>query len=101
MFDHVLVGIDEHEGGRDALALARKLLAPAGELTLAHVYAGDPHVYRSASAAYDAAQRDCSVHGSTSLELARSARCPLLVLPRAAGAEGSRFADERLDAVVR
>jgi nucleotide-binding universal stress UspA family protein len=58
MFGHVLVGVDEHEGSRDAITLGRKLLAPDGELTLAHVYAGDPHVYRSTSAAYEAAEQD-------------------------------------------
>jgi nucleotide-binding universal stress UspA family protein len=58
MFRQIVVGVDEHEGGRDAIALAKSLLAPDGELTLAHVYAGDPHTYRSASAAYEAAERE-------------------------------------------
>ncbi|HUA48750.1 MAG TPA: universal stress protein [Solirubrobacteraceae bacterium] len=39
MFKNVLVGVDEGEGGRDAIALARVLLAAGGELTLAHVFA--------------------------------------------------------------
>jgi hypothetical protein len=51
MFKQVVVGVDEHEGGRDAVALAKNLLARDGELTLAYVFAGDPHVYRGASAA--------------------------------------------------
>lgn len=38
MFDKVLVGIDGRTGGHDAVALARRLAAPGGELTLAHVY---------------------------------------------------------------
>lgn len=61
MFGHVMVGVDEHEGGRDAIALGKRLLAPDGDMTLAHVYAGDPHVYRSASAAYEAAEHDRAV----------------------------------------
>jgi nucleotide-binding universal stress UspA family protein len=68
MFDRVLIGIDEHQGGRDAVALGKRLLAPFGALTLANVYAGDPHVYRSASASYDAAER------VRSLELLENAR---------------------------
>ena len=40
MFDNVIVGIDGHQGGRDAVALARQLAAPGGRLTLAHVYGG-------------------------------------------------------------
>jgi len=49
MFRQIVVGVDGQEGGRDAIALAKSLLAPEGELTLAHVYAGDPRAYRSAS----------------------------------------------------
>lgn len=58
MFKRIVIGVDEHEGGRDAIALGTNLLAPHGQLTLAYVYAGDPHIYRSASAAYDAAERE-------------------------------------------
>lgn len=41
MFKNVLAGVDEGEGGRDAIALARVLLAADGELTLAHVLRED------------------------------------------------------------
>jgi nucleotide-binding universal stress UspA family protein len=41
MFRTVLVGVDGHRGGRDALALAGQLLEPDGKLTLANVYPGD------------------------------------------------------------
>jgi nucleotide-binding universal stress UspA family protein len=58
MFKQVVVGVDEHEGGRDAVALAKNLLARDGELTLAYVFAGDPHVYRGASAAFEASERE-------------------------------------------
>jgi nucleotide-binding universal stress UspA family protein len=37
MFDNVIVGVDGHEAGRDALALATRLISPRGQLTLAHV----------------------------------------------------------------
>jgi nucleotide-binding universal stress UspA family protein len=57
MFANVLVGVDHHEGGRDAIALAQQLLTAEAELTLAHVYAGDPCVYRGVSAEYEAAKR--------------------------------------------
>ena len=58
MFKQIVVGVDEHKGGRDAIALAKNLLARDGELTLAYVYPGDAHVYRSASAAYEAGERE-------------------------------------------
>jgi len=45
MFRNVIVGVDRH-GGRDAIALARRLLAPGGELTLVHVFPGTPHIWQ-------------------------------------------------------
>lgn len=42
MFKNVLAGVDEGEGARDAIALAEVLLAPGGDLTLAHVLPEDP-----------------------------------------------------------
>lgn len=41
MFKNVLVGVDGREGGRDAIALATRLLDPAGKLALAHVHSGE------------------------------------------------------------
>ncbi len=46
MFDNVLVGVDGHDGGRDAIALSRMLVAEGGILTLAYVYRGDPQRWR-------------------------------------------------------
>ncbi len=40
MFKNVLVGVDGRLGGRDAIALAGRLLEPQGALTLSHVYDG-------------------------------------------------------------
>ena len=48
MFKQIVVGVDERVGGRDAVPLAKHLLAPDGELALAYVVAGDPHFYRRA-----------------------------------------------------
>jgi nucleotide-binding universal stress UspA family protein len=42
MFDNVIVGAADAEAGRDALALARQLAAPHGQLTLAYVQVGAP-----------------------------------------------------------
>ena len=39
MFTSVLIGVDGRQGGRDAIALARQLAAPAATLTLGHVCA--------------------------------------------------------------
>jgi nucleotide-binding universal stress UspA family protein len=41
MFKNALVGVDGRTGGRDAIALACKLINPDGKLTLAHVHTGD------------------------------------------------------------
>jgi nucleotide-binding universal stress UspA family protein len=40
MFKNVIVGVDEHEGGRDAIALAKHLVHKGGQLTLTHVHHG-------------------------------------------------------------
>ncbi len=58
MFENVIVGVDAAQGGRDAIALAGRLCAKGGELTLAHVYYNDPEVWRGSSPAYDAAETE-------------------------------------------
>lgn len=42
MFKNVLVGVDGRSGGRDAIALATRLLTPGGKLALVHVHGGAP-----------------------------------------------------------
>src|SRR3954471_10897364 len=54
MFKHIVVGVDGREGGRDAVALARLLVAVGGKLTLAYVVAGDAHADRGAGGAPEA-----------------------------------------------
>jgi nucleotide-binding universal stress UspA family protein len=54
MFKHVVVGVDGRAGGRDAVALARLLVAVGGKLTLACVVARDAYAYRGTSGAPEA-----------------------------------------------
>jgi nucleotide-binding universal stress UspA family protein len=68
MFNSVLVGVDRHGGGRDAIALSSKLLAPDGELSLAHVHAGDVRIGRRSTTEHNLAERE------QSLELLEHAR---------------------------
>jgi nucleotide-binding universal stress UspA family protein len=42
MFDNVIIGADDAEAGRDALALTQQLAAPRGQVTLAYVQVGAP-----------------------------------------------------------
>lgn len=58
MFKNVVVGVDDGEGGRDAIALARMLSGEGSELTLAHVYQGDSEASRASTPAYEAAQHE-------------------------------------------
>jgi nucleotide-binding universal stress UspA family protein len=54
MFGKAVVGVDESSAGRDAIALAKQLVAPDGKLTLAHVVSTstwEPLASRAASAA--------------------------------------------------
>jgi nucleotide-binding universal stress UspA family protein len=46
MFDHLLVGVDGQQGGRDALALAKLLLPARGRLTFANIYPPQAYVRR-------------------------------------------------------
>ena len=58
MFRQIIVGVDQHQGGRDAVALGTALLAADGEMTLAHVDTSDPYVYRGVSHMYERRERD-------------------------------------------
>lgn len=58
MFNNVVVGVDDEEGGRDAIALAKMLAASGSELTLAQVYQGDTKVSRAARPDYEAWQHE-------------------------------------------
>lgn len=58
MFKQIVVGVDDHRGGRDAIALARKLLAPDGHMTLVYVCLEDPYVYRGMGGVYQEAARE-------------------------------------------
>ena len=40
MFKTVIVGVDGSPNGRDAIALASRLMDPGGKMTLAHVHRG-------------------------------------------------------------
>lgn len=52
MFERVLVGVDGNDGGRDAIALAKQLVSECGRITLAHIYPGEPFVWRGGNPAY-------------------------------------------------
>jgi nucleotide-binding universal stress UspA family protein len=52
MFEQVLVGVDGRGGGQDAIALAKALRGRGGQITLAHVWEGDSHVWQGGNPAY-------------------------------------------------
>jgi len=68
MFRHVIVGVDGGPTGRDAVAVAKLLVADDGKLALAHVYELTP--YRGAAGAYGPAEHEESLRV---LEEARTA----------------------------
>lgn len=61
MFKKLIVGVDEHQGARDAIALAERLVKQDGEVTLVHVYPGDARVWRGSNADYDEVERERSL----------------------------------------
>lgn len=58
MFERVMVAVDGQAGGDDAIALARFLSGPETEISLAHVFHGDPAPWPDAHAEWDAEQRN-------------------------------------------
>jgi nucleotide-binding universal stress UspA family protein len=101
MFSHVMVGVDTRSGGHDAVALARTLLAPGGELTLAHVDDDCAAIFeRNLEFGYDAAG-----HAATTRLLeheCRSAGARLVRISAASTGEGlHRLAEEhKADLIV-
>ena len=57
MFENVIVGVDRHGGGRDAIALAKQLRDEAGCLTLAHVYSDHGHAWGGSPPEHDLDKR--------------------------------------------
>ena len=60
MFKNVLVGVDGRPNGRDAIALARRLIDPDGKLTLAHVHSGELRPSRAVTPGLVREERDAS-----------------------------------------
>lgn len=61
MFNNVIVGVDESEGGRDAVALAVDLVADGGRLTFALIYHVDAYRLPGSGLVYDAASSQRSL----------------------------------------
>ena len=58
MFMNVVVGVDDDEGGLDAIALAKILAVGGGKLTLVQVYQGDSAVSWATRPDYETWQRE-------------------------------------------
>jgi nucleotide-binding universal stress UspA family protein len=67
MFDNLIIGADDAEAGRDALALAQQLAAPHGQVTLAYVQVGAPPPDPDSAAMSLAADRQPVVEALRSL----------------------------------
>lgn len=61
MFKNVLVGIDERSRGRDAVALAVRLVAPDGELRFAHVHPGFAFPGKGDNGEFEAIERQAAL----------------------------------------
>jgi nucleotide-binding universal stress UspA family protein len=71
-FRTIIVGVDEHQGGRDATALARKLLAPGGSLMLARVCISDSVIGDNSSLAAEFAELSCGRGARADARFARA-----------------------------
>ena len=88
MYDTIIVGVDGHFGGRDAVVLARRLASSDTPFAyglprerLEH-FSADVDLLVCGSRRYGRLRR--ALLGSTSAGLARHAHCPLLIAPREA-----------------
>jgi nucleotide-binding universal stress UspA family protein len=69
MFEEIVVGVDEGEGGLDAIALAKILAAPGAGLDLAHVIVGGPDISARPATEYAA---DATSHSMEEFERTRA-----------------------------
>ncbi len=53
MFNRIIIGVDEHDGGRDAIELARRLAGANATITLVCVYANTAATWRGSSPIYE------------------------------------------------
>ena len=60
MFKNVLVGVDGSTNGRDAIALASRLIDPDGKMTLGHVHSGNLHPLHAVSPGVVDEEREAS-----------------------------------------
>ena len=74
MFGKTVVAVDEPSGGRDAMALAKQLVAPDGKLTLAHVVSTSTWEPLASRVAYEAGDRARPGEQDRAEELLRTAR---------------------------
>ena len=96
MFRSVLVGVDGHAGGRDAIALATQLAAP-DVITLAHIYGPDLAIGGAGSLAVIAGRADAEVLLERERESA-SLDAQLVVHPEHRVGRGLHVLAERLRA---
>jgi nucleotide-binding universal stress UspA family protein len=61
MIENLIVGVDGHCGGRDAISLAQRLTEQTGQLTLAFVYAGESPAPGAAESAVNASKHERAV----------------------------------------
>ena len=59
MFDNLVIGVDGHHGGREAVLLAKQLASSGARITLAHIY-GDSYTLRASRIPLAAQHEDAS-----------------------------------------
>jgi nucleotide-binding universal stress UspA family protein len=98
MFDNVIIGVDDLEGGRDALALARQLASPDRHLTLAYVQVVMPRPDDDSGAVSLAADRRPALERLESLRDASHIGARVLAVQAGSVAAGLHELASRRDA---
>ena len=88
MFNNVIIGADDAEAGRDALALALALAAPRGQVTLAYVQVGAPPPDPDSAAMSLAADRQPVVEALRSLRDESHVEARVVIVETASVATG-------------
>lgn len=99
-FHTIIVGVDGHQGGRDALALAQRLRGVAGDLVAVRAYPCDSYASGVANVEHGAVVSD-EVHGELEAELERAGMtADAGTVPDGSPARALRLAAERHQAAL-
>lgn len=98
MFKNIIIGVEEHDGGRDAIRLAGRLAASGASLTLVTVYPDAAGIWGGSNRIYEAVERQHAQDVLTRLRQTTGVDAKLLPVPAASPGRGLHLAAEQENA---